>query len=127
MPRALRTGLSGLLTLLLGVGSLSLMASPASAAPALSITPITWNVVGLDSNKPTTDGPDTFASGARVCNTGNATATNVISNYVWDTANVYINSTGLTTLSVASLAAGACTDFYYNIVKIGRASCRERV
>src|SRR6185436_13833756 len=75
-------------------------AVPASAAPALSITPITWNVVGLDSNKPLIEGPDTFASGARV----------------WDTSNAYINTSGLTTLSVTSLAAGACTDFYYNIV-----------
>ncbi|HYG73085.1 MAG TPA: hypothetical protein VEC15_12485 [Actinomycetota bacterium] len=114
--RALRPALSSLLTLVLALAGVWGTAMPASAAPALSITPITWNIVGLDHNAPVTAGPDTFASGARVCNTGDAPAANVVSSYVWDSANSYIDTTGLTTLSVASLAAGACTDFYYNVV-----------
>ena len=109
-----RRGISAILTMLLGFTGLWAMAVPASAAASLSITPITWNVIGLDSNQ-VNSGPATFASGARVCNTGDTTATNVTSDYLWDTANAYISSTGLTTLSVASLAAGACTDFYFNI------------
>jgi hypothetical protein len=42
------------------------MAAPKTVA-ALSITPISWGVVGLDSNR-VMDGPDTFMIGARVCN-----------------------------------------------------------
>src|SRR5215212_8268723 len=115
LARVARSLVSGLLVLLLGMAGLGITAIPASAAPVLSITPITWNVVGLDSNKPLTEGPDTFASGARVCNTGNAIATNVVSNYVWDTVNTNITSAGLTTLTEPTLAVNACTDFYYNI------------
>ena len=100
---------------------LTVTALPASAAPVLSITPITWNVVGLDSNN-VNSGPATFASGARVCNTGDAVATNVASTFVWDSANAFITTTGLTTHSVPSLAAGACTDFYYNLVVTRTAS-----
>ena len=37
-----------------------------SAAPGLTITPITWNVVGLDSNEVSV-GPADFPVGARVC------------------------------------------------------------
>src|SRR5262245_13997779 len=86
-----------------------------AAAPVLTITPITWDVLGLDSNK-TTVGPDTFMVGARVCNTGTTAATNVVSNFIWDTANTYIGLSGSSSLSLASLAAGACTDFYYNVL-----------
>lgn len=86
------------------------------AAPALTITPITWGVVGLDSNN-VTAGPNLFPVGARVCNTGSDPATNVASTFVWDTANALINlRTGSSSsLSLTSLAAGACTDFYYEI------------
>src|SRR5206468_2074850 len=59
-------------------------------APSLTITPITWGVVGLDSNQ-VTDGPNVFPVGARVCNTGDMAATNVQSAFVWDSANVLIN------------------------------------
>lgn len=88
----------------------------AVAAPALTITPITWGVVGLDSNNVTT-GPNVFPVGARVCNTGTSNATNVASTFVWNTANALINlRTGSSSaLSLATLAAGACTDFYYEI------------
>ncbi|MBI3536691.1 MAG: hypothetical protein HY070_03890, partial [Chloroflexi bacterium] len=90
-------------------------AARVAAAPVLTITPITWNVIGLDSNNVAV-GPDTFMVGARVCNTGDATASSVVSNFIFDSANAFINLNGASTLSLASLAAGACTDFYYNIV-----------
>lgn len=99
-----------------------ILALPASAAAQLTITPLTWNVIGLDSNDVST-GPDTFPVGARVCNTGDTAATNVVSNYVWDSANANINllAGSPSTLSVPTLAAGECTDFYY-IVQISRNS-----
>ncbi len=93
----------------------------AAAAASLTISPITWDVIGLDSNK-VTDGPDTFMVGTRVCNTGNMDATNVVSNFVWDSANTYINLSGASSLSIAALTAGTCTDFYYNVL-ITRNSC----
>lgn len=92
------------------------ISAEAVAAPALTITPITWGVVGLDSNN-VAAGPNLFPVGARVCNTGTSAATNVTSAFVWNTTNALINlRTGSSSsLSLATLGAGACTDFYYEI------------
>src|SRR5215216_4350479 len=77
-----------------------------SAAAVLTITPLTWNIVGLDSNNVNV-GPSNFPVGARVCNTGDAIATNVTSSFVWDSVDPYINLRpgSLSTLSLTSLAA----------------------
>ena len=90
--------------------------STASAAAILTISPLTWNIIGLDSNNVSV-GPNNFPIGARVCNTGDAVATNLTSNFVWDSADPYINlrSGSLSTISVPSLAIGACTDLYYEV------------
>jgi uncharacterized repeat protein (TIGR01451 family) len=94
------------------------------AVTTLTVTPITWNTVGLDSNNVSV-GPNDFPIGVRVCNTGGATASGVQASFVWDSTNTYINlrpgtagsgSPGApSTLSVASLSAGACTDFYFEV------------
>ena len=52
------------------------------AAANLTITPLTWNVVGLDSNNVNV-GPNNFPVGARVCNTGDTPAFNVGSTFNW--------------------------------------------
>lgn len=86
-----------------------------SAYAGVTVTPVTWNVIGLDSNNPNT-GPDTFEVGARVCNTGAATITNVTGVFVWDSANSYINLSGTNTVTVKSLSAGTCVDMYFPVV-----------
>jgi hypothetical protein len=88
----------------------------AFAATTLTVTPISWNIVGLDSNNVNV-GPNDFPVGARVCNTGAAVAVNVTATFVWDSANALINiRPGTNTaLSVSSLAIGACTDFYFEV------------
>jgi mucin-19 len=93
--------------------------APAFAAASLSITPITWNVIGLDSNNVNV-GPNHFPVGVRVCNTGDAPATNVTSAFVWDSANPLVNLrpgtlTNFNVSPVPSLAPAACHDFYYEI------------
>ena len=85
-----------------------------SAYAGLTVTPVSWNVVGLDSNNPTI-GPDTFQIGARVCNTGGTAVSNVVGDFIWDSTNVFINLSGASTLNRSSLNAGACTDFYYPV------------
>jgi hypothetical protein len=103
------------------LGTILFSVLPALAAASLTIMPITWNVVGLDSNDVTV-GPNNFPIGARVCNTGDTAATNVTSTFVWDTvSDAYINSrpgsktayTGVD--AVPSVAAGSCHDFYYEV------------
>jgi hypothetical protein len=61
-----------------------------SAQVNLTITPITWDVVGLDSNGPLT-GPYLFPVGARVCNTSGAPMASVDVNFTWTSANANIN------------------------------------
>ena len=102
------------------LGAILFTALPALAQPILTITPITWNVVGLDSNDVTT-GPINFPVGARVCNTGDTDATDVTSAFVWDTANAFIDLRpgSLTQFTgsdaVAMLEVGMCHDFYYEV------------
>lgn len=64
-----------------GLTGLALAAVAGPGWAALQITPITWNVIGLDSNK-VTDGPDTFPVGARVCNVGGAASAPVTATFV---------------------------------------------
>jgi hypothetical protein len=85
---------------------------PAAAQAALSVTPLTWNIVGLDSNDPAT-GPHLFPVGARVCST--VTTTNVAVNFVWDSVNANINlrAGSQSSLNLPSIGAGACADAYF--------------
>ena len=71
------------LFLMLLAGMIFQPQSNAYAAAVLTITPLTWNVVGLDSNNVNV-GPNNFPVGARVCNTGDTTATNVSSSFNWE-------------------------------------------
>lgn len=97
-----------LLSLFLGVWGVH------SAYAGLTVTPTSWNVVGLDSNS-TSAGPDTFEIGARVCNTGGTAVTNIVGDFIWDSTNIYLNLSGASTLNISSLAAGTCTDLYYPV------------
>ncbi|MGA0038883.1 MAG: SdrD B-like domain-containing protein, partial [Pirellulales bacterium] len=104
-------------------------------AAVLDVSPLTWDVVGLDSNKPTTSGPDTFLVGARITNTGDQTISGVQAtldlgdtvrlNAVdqWATiANDYITAVGPTTLdSTFTIAPGDFVDAYFS-VRIDRTS-----
>src|SRR5262245_21181407 len=75
-----------------------------SAYAGLTITPVSWNVIGLDSNNPST-GPDTYQIGARVCNTGGSAVSNVTGTFLWDSSNAYINLTGNNPVTYATLNA----------------------
>ncbi|HZP64794.1 MAG TPA: hypothetical protein VFB32_00670, partial [Rudaea sp.] len=90
------------------------LAAPIAAHAALTVSPLTWNVIGLDSNSPTS-GPKNFPVGARICS--NVATTNVTANLVFDTANpnISIRPGSLSTLNFASIAAGACTDAYFEV------------
>jgi len=98
-----------LLLFLIACGSLP-------AFSAVTITPTSWNVVGLDSNN-VAIGADTFQIGARVCNAGGSAVTNLTANFIWDSANGLINlaASSPSTLNLASLGGGACTDFYFQV------------
>ena len=112
-----RTGAVLLAAMLVGTMAASFGGAQVGlAAASLSIAPISWDVIGLDHNNPLT-GPDTFPVGARVCNTGTSAATNVTTSLTWDSANAFIFLVpgSQSVITVASLAAGACTDMYFNV------------
>ena len=107
-------------------------AAAAVSAQSLSITPITWGVIGLDSNNPTTAGPDTFPVAARICNiggVGGAAATNVTANFAWIAGSAVINLVGASTINYGTLTSGVappsqytiqnipanCADYYFNV------------
>jgi uncharacterized repeat protein (TIGR01451 family) len=86
--------------------------------PALCIDPISWNVIGLDSNKatpPDNDGPDTFMVGARACNKGVTTLAPVVATYnTVGAVNPYINLADNSIITLAELKPSRCEDFYFN-------------
>ncbi|MEO7918524.1 MAG: hypothetical protein ABIT01_03620, partial [Thermoanaerobaculia bacterium] len=102
---------------LIGLALLAVAVPHGALLGALTVTPITWNVIGLDSNNVNT-GPNQFPVGIRVTNTGPGAATNITATFVWDTANANINlRTGsLNPITFASLASGASRDFYFEVV-----------
>ncbi|HJQ34765.1 MAG TPA: hypothetical protein VJ866_21630 [Pyrinomonadaceae bacterium] len=90
-----------------------------AARAQVTVTPVTWNVIGLDSNKWSQGvGPDTFQVGARACNVGATAVPNITGTLVWDSSNPYINlATGaLNPVTYNSLPVGTCTDFYFPVV-----------
>ncbi|HEX2836349.1 MAG TPA: DUF11 domain-containing protein, partial [Thermoanaerobaculia bacterium] len=97
---------------IVAVVSSSLFALAAQAA--LTAQPLTWNVIGLDSNAPAT-GPTRFPVGARICS--NVATTNVSVSFAWDSANAFINLRGgsLSTINIPSIAAGSCQDAYFEV------------
>ena len=87
---------------------------PAIASAALTVTPVTWNVIGLDSNTPAS-GPRYFPVGERVCST---TGTGPITvTLTWDSANPYISlrAGSLNPITLPAMAAGSCADAYFEV------------
>lgn len=128
--RLARNLLNSLMVLAVLLSALG-MPQVAHAAAVLSITPITWNVIGLDSNNVNV-GPENFPIGARVCNTSlTDTASNVKSAFFFADSNdpytgdSYINlrlgTNSAYTSNGINLAPGGCKDFYYE-VKVTRNS-----
>jgi uncharacterized repeat protein (TIGR01451 family) len=91
-----------------------LVPAAAHAATTLTVAPIAWNVIGLDSNSPAT-GPANFPIGARVCSS--VATTNVAVTFVWDSANplVDLRAGSLTTVNIPAIGAGQCSDAYFEV------------
>jgi hypothetical protein len=89
----------------------------AQAAAILTLTPNTWNVIGLDSNNVNV-GPNQFPVGAKVCNSASGTTSNnVVVSFVWDSVNSLINvsSSSSPTITISSIAPGACAYAYFTV------------
>lgn len=110
------------------LAAVGLLMQSAAAFAALTITPITWNVIGLDSNSPTT-GPFQFPVAARVCAVGAPSSGSVTATFAFQPGGTNNGDTGcagsapcvtirtgsLSTLPLGSLAAGTCADAYFEV------------
>jgi len=117
-------------SMLRALAGLLLALSGAPAFAALTITPLTWDAIGLDSNNVNT-GPDTFPVGARVCNVSGSASAPVTATFVRDGAtNAFITvlTPGATLVSGTLPAGGVpasqysistlpanCYDFYFEV------------
>jgi len=81
----------------------------------LSVESITWDVVGLDHNRPLTSGPELFPVGARVCS--DVAISNAEVEMIWEEVNAFIDTRpgSLMVLQTGPLAAGECFDAYFEI------------
>jgi hypothetical protein len=112
--------------------------SLSASVDAQTLEPITWNVMGLDSNKPATTQPapgvyppDRFPVGVEVCNTTLSDLLNHKAVFVWDEtpdpnylhlwdstvnwndADGTNNGEASTEQVIPTLAAGSCVDTYF--------------
>ena len=105
----------GILIAAVWIAASSMMVS--QAAPVITVTPITWDVIGLDSQIGITNtlGPNSYPVGARVCT--NETVNNMVATLVWSssTPNTLINITGPVSHTLSSLPANTCADFYFTV------------
>lgn len=87
---------------------------PSEAGAALTVTPSTWNIIGLDSNSPLT-GPNRFPVGARVCS--DSSVTDVAVAFAWESANAYIDlrAGSLSSITIPSISAGGCADAFFEV------------
>ncbi len=96
-----------------------LLLSAQNGFAQLTITPTTWNVIGLDSND-VNSGPNKFPVGAEVCNSGGTTIDNVTATFNWNSSNIYLNLESGNSINVGSLTPsltpGSCTGVYFIVV-----------
>lgn len=90
-------------------------AAPAQAAATITVTRTTWDVVGLDSNRPVKSMPHLFPVGAKVCNTGDASSNSLVTNWVSITTSTRITPPSSLQKSIGVLAPGACKQVFYTI------------
>ncbi|HET6794575.1 MAG TPA: DUF11 domain-containing protein, partial [Acidimicrobiales bacterium] len=92
------------------------LAAPAAAAETASVAPLSWDVIGLDSNRPQKSTPHVFPVAARFCNTGAALTGAYAQLSLTASGNSStIDYSGPSTGPTLNLAAGACTDAFFHV------------
>lgn len=103
-----------LITLAILIFLVSLALVPLRSYAALSLEPLTWNIIGLDSNDPV-NGPNQFPVGARVCS--DIDTTNVTVDFVFDSTNPLINIRpgSYNSLNFDEILMGECVEAYFEV------------
>lgn len=122
MSRYYRLTLAAIIVISFILGDIS----PAAAAAALTVTPITWNVIGLDSNNVNV-GPNNFPVGTRACNpvANTVTFTDVEADFLWQSGGTQTTDTyirlrpgsldPIQPSPQVDLDPGECYDFYFEV------------
>ncbi|MEE8471513.1 MAG: Ig-like domain-containing protein [Dehalococcoidia bacterium] len=111
----------GALYLLLGLAVLAALvpagATPANAQASLSVQILSFDRIGIDANNPTVDGPDQSTVQARISNSGDQAATNVLVTFQWTSSNTYVNLSSYETVikSLGDLGPGQQADVFWQI------------
>ena len=104
------------------------LATPAKAQASLSVQILSYDKIGIDSNNPGgTDkqgnpvGPDKSNIQARISNSGDQAATNVVVSFQWTSSNTYVNLSPYETLviSLGNIGPGQQIDVFW-LVEIAR-------
>ena len=104
----------------------ALTGSSRAAAGPLTVTPVTWDVLGLDSNNVNT-GPAAFPVGVRVCNTGSDPATNVVGTWSWKTAQGSFTAPAEgATAEVGTMTAAECRQVFFEVQLNRNPSSRKK-
>ncbi len=113
-----------LVTIFVIIFSMFHTVQPVKADVALSVSPLTWEVIGLDSNNVSV-GPNNFPVGIRVCNAAGADpATGVTATFTWTSSTnstyIYLRPGSYSMIPGPAEAAitinpGACHDFYFEV------------
>lgn len=94
------------------LGLVFLISAPVTAA-ITSVTPMTWNIIGLDSNTPAF-GPNRFPVGAKVCSDAGGTVPVTLT---WDSANAYVDlrAGSNNPVNLTFPVGGGCADAYFEV------------
>ena len=86
------------------------------AAAALSIEPIAWNIIGLDSNNVTV-GPNRFPGAARVCTDAAPSNGPITVTWNWTSADPFIDLRpgSQNPVVLPALAANSCADAFFEV------------
>ncbi|MCX8094590.1 MAG: DUF11 domain-containing protein, partial [Caldisericia bacterium] len=88
------------------------------AATTLTLTKGSWDIIGLDSNKPEIEGPAEFLIQIHIKNTGSENATNVQATFSWTSSNSYINlhPNELSIKNLGDISPGQTKDVFFLVV-----------
>ena len=113
-----------ILAIVTGLLLVSALTYPAVAQTTTTLEAeiVSWQVIGLDSNQPTTAPPEVFLVQVKVTNTGVATATNTFATLTLGTLSpnpcdpaACISLISPATQSVGSVAPGQTTDVFWSV------------
>jgi LPXTG-site transpeptidase (sortase) family protein len=98
------------------VSLLAVMPSHSASAQQalLEITPITWDVLGIDGSNPNL-GPSLYPVGSRVCNIGDTPAVNVTVDLEFTITNGNINPASALRQTLPALSQSDCQDFFFSV------------